>query len=104
MKNIFETFEEKPTEEIFETILKNKNITLERIITNGQTTPPGEWYNQDRDEWVLLLKGSALMLFEDNKIQTLNSGDYLLIPKFYKHRVQWIDPDNECIWLALHFN
>ena len=103
VKNFFETFEEKPTEEIIEKILENKNLKLERIITNGQITPPGEWYNQENDEWVLLLKGSALILFEDFETKTLNSGDYILIPKFYKHRVQWVDPHNECIWIALHF-
>jgi cupin 2 domain-containing protein len=102
-QNIFETELEKPKEELFETILNNKNFKLERIITNGQTTPPGEWYNQENDEWVVLLKGSAMLLFEDEKFIILNQGDHILIPKHCKHRVQWVDPNQECIWLALHF-
>jgi cupin 2 domain-containing protein len=102
-QNIFKTNPEKPNEEIFEIILNNKNLKLERIITNGQTTPPGEWYNQENDEWVVLIQGSALILFENEKFIILNKGDHILIPKNCKHRVQWVDSNQECIWLALHF-
>jgi len=101
--NIFSKLpEEKLPKELFETLLKNKNIKLERIISTGQITPKNEWYDQAYDEWIILLKGVAKILFEDNAEISLKSGDYLLIPAHQKHRVSWTDPNDVCVWLALH--
>jgi len=105
MKNIFQDIYESSTEEIFEIILGSENMRLERIISNGHATPPGEWYDQDNDEWVLLVKGSAGLLFEgDVEIVALKPGDYIHIPAHRKHRVEWTDCTEKTIWLALHYN
>lgn len=90
-------------EELFETLLKTKDVTLERIVSKGHITPKGEWYDQERDEWVLLLAGSATIHFDDGDLTELRPGDYLLIPAHRKHRVVKTDTFCETIWLALHY-
>jgi cupin 2 domain-containing protein len=101
--NLFENLPETCTAEIFETLFENKNLKLERIISDGQATPPGQWYDQGWDECVVLLQGNAGILFEeDNTPVVLKSGDYLFIPTHKRHRVEWTDPKQKTIWLAIH--
>lgn len=89
--------------EYFETLVSAPDVRIERIISHGQATPAGEWYDQDRDEWVLLLKGSAALLFEgESESRALSVGDYLLIPAHVRHRVEWTAPGKTTIWLAVH--
>jgi cupin 2 domain-containing protein len=89
--------------ELFETLLQNDNVRIERIISKGHMTPPGEWYDQDRDEWVLLLRGVARLSFDgDCAPLEMVAGDYVFIPAHCKHRVDWTDPQQESIWLAVH--
>jgi cupin 2 domain-containing protein len=92
------------SDEVFETIVESDSVRIERIISFGQATQEGEWYNQDRDEWVLVLAGSAGLFFEGaQEPQHLNTGDYTLIPAGCRHRVAWTDPDVRTVWLAVHF-
>ena len=80
------------------------NFRLERIVSAGQATPPGEWYDQDTHEWVALLTGGAGLRFEDEaEPRVLRPGDYLLIPAHRRHRVEWTDPEAPTVWLALHY-
>lgn len=87
--------------EIFETIIQKKNIKIERIISYGQTTPKDYWYDQDEDEFVVILKGSAKLQYENNEIIELNLGDSLLIKAHEKHKV--IYTDNPTVWLAVFY-
>jgi cupin 2 domain-containing protein len=103
IKNIFENIPEECKTEIFEILFEDKGFKLERIISEGQGTPPGQWYEQDWDEWVVLLKGGADILFEgDGAPIALKPGDYIHIPAHKKHRVEWTDPHEKTIWLAIH--
>lgn len=102
--NIFSSIPRQLSEELTETIFQGENVKIERIISKGHTTPEGEWYDQDQDEWVLLLQGQAILAFEDSKTTNLVSGDYLYIPAHVRHRVEWTDPERDCIWLAVHIN
>jgi cupin 2 domain-containing protein len=103
--NIFSAIPNLVKDEIFETLLKTNHLRLERIISSGQATPPGKWYDQATDEWAILLKGSAGLLFEGNKeIMVLHPGDYVHILAHQRHRVEWTDPRQETIWLALHYS
>ncbi|MDJ0600831.1 MAG: cupin domain-containing protein [Crocosphaera sp.] len=102
MDNIFRLPELLNNKEIFETIINNKNFKIERIISTGQTTPEGTWYNQEEDEWVILLQGEATLLYSDNSSIALKAGDYLLIKAHEKHRVIFTSIDPPCIWLAIH--
>jgi len=91
--------------EIFETLLEKPGIKIERIISSGQATPQGEWYDQSRDEWVLLLCGSAgLMIEGEISHRNLVAGDYLLLPAGCRHRIEWTDPEVKSVWLAIHFD
>jgi cupin 2 domain-containing protein len=101
--NLFENLPDTCTAEIFETLLENKNLKIERIVSDGQATPPGQWYDQGWDEWVVLLQGNAGILFEeDHAPVVLKPGDNLFIPTHKIHRVEWTDPKQKTIWLVIH--
>ena len=103
-QNIFSKIPFDLPEEAFEEIIRNNSFKLERIISKGHATPKGEWYDQNKNEWVILLKGSAGLLIEGEKqVMTLKPGDYICLPAHVRHRVEWTDSAEETIWLALHF-
>jgi len=77
-------------------------VRLERIVSTGQATPPGEWLSQAHEEWVLLLKGAAILTLEGEAPLMLGPGDHVLIPADLRHRVDWTDPRAPTVWLALH--
>jgi len=104
IKNIFWGFPEIIMKEISETLLNTEHSRLERIISSGQMTPPGEWYDQDKNEWVILLSGSAGLLFEGEAgVYVMQPGDYIHIPAHHRHRVEWTDPEQKTVWLTLHY-
>jgi cupin 2 domain-containing protein len=85
-------------------LLVNDNLRIERIVSTGQASPPGFWYDQDWAEWVLVLAGSAGVLFEgEAEPRVLHAGDYLLIPAHRRHRVAWTDAARPTVWLAVHY-
>ena len=104
MNNIFNLPPSLPDKELFESIVSNDNILIERIISTGQTAPIGEWYDQDKDEWVILLQGEAILSYEDGSQIKLSSGDYLFIPAHFLHRVEYTSIEPTCIWLTVHGN
>lgn len=86
-------------------LLARPGLKIERIVSHGQTTPPGRWYDQDQDEWVLVVTGAATLKFETDLTPCrLGPGDYLLIPAHCRHRVEWTDPKVATVWLALHLD
>lgn len=105
--------------EVFEDIVKSDNVRIERIISNGQTSPEHGWYNQDQNEWVIVIKGRAQLIFEnplDNSVDSpvnhsdknqtvvdLNVGDYINIPSHTKHKVSYTDTTQPTIWLAVFY-
>jgi cupin 2 domain-containing protein len=102
-KNIFENIPEKLPEEIFETIISTPHVSIERVISNGHSSPQDFWYDQDRNEWVIVLKGQARLKFFKEESVELRPGDYIHIPAHCKHRVEWTDPNEATIWLAVHY-
>lgn len=100
--NLFQAIPEQLPQELFKTLLLRNGLRLERIVSRGHTTPSGEWYDQNQDEWVILLSGSATLLFENGEYQQLTPGDYLLIPAHCRHRVDSTDSLEQSVWLALH--
>lgn len=79
-------------------------MRLERIVSTGHATPPGQWLDQDTNEWVAVLRGRAALRFEDEEgPRVLGPGDCALIPAHRRHRVEWTDPDEPTVWLALHY-
>jgi cupin 2 domain-containing protein len=102
-KNVYAAIPDSSDKEIFEELLKTNNVIVERIISSGHRSPESGWYDQERNEWVLVLKGRATLAFEDQKTIDLNEGDYINIPSHTKHKVIWTEPDRETIWLAIHY-
>lgn len=101
-QNLLENIPFNLQEEIFQNILNHKEIKIERIISKGHCSAPDFWYDQNENEWVLLIKGEAKLQFEKN-IRHLFPGDYLNIPAHTRHRVQWTTLDEETIWLAIFY-
>ncbi|WP_432744898.1 phosphoribosylaminoimidazole carboxylase [Methylobacter sp. G7] len=103
--NIFKNIPNQLPEELIECIFKQDNMHIERIVSKGHITPAGQWYDQDGDEWVMLLQGQATILYEQgNQSLHLIAGDYLLIPAHTRHRVEWTPPGLNTIWLAAHLH
>ena len=91
-------------EEDFSEILARPGLKIERIISHGQTSPAGFWYDQAWNEWVIVLKGSATLQFEQEPAaRSLDVGDYVFIPARKRHRVEWTEPQQPTVWLAVHF-
>ena len=104
MKNLFKNIPDKLPKELFESLVESQHIQIERIVPRGYASPEEDWYDQDRNEFVLLVKGSARLLFEDGREVDMGPGDWLEIPTHVKHRVAWTDGERETIWLAVHFS
>ncbi|OYQ66616.1 cupin [Pseudanabaena sp. SR411] len=102
MPNIYKLPQEVSQLEKFEQIVSGKNIQIERIVSTGETTPSGQWYDQELDEWVILLQGEAELSYTDYTRIKIKAGDYLLIPAHTKHRVEYTSIEPACIWLAVH--
>ena len=91
-------------EEIFHTICRSDNVTIERIVSRGHASPEGFWYDQDKNEFILIVQGSAgIKLENESEMVVLTTGDYLDICAHVKHRVEWTDPAGDTIWLAVHY-
>lgn len=102
--NIYSQIPNEFSKELFEEIIQGGKFKLQRIVSKGHTTPESKWYDQDADEWVILLKGSASIAFEGQKKSvSLKPGDHIKLPAHTKHRVERTDSNSETIWLALHY-
>lgn len=105
MKNLFDISGIAGNDsEIFEELLNLENIKIERIISTGQKTKEGEWLEENESEWVILLQGTSIVIFESGEKYNLKKGDYLFIPSNMKHRVEYTSENPKCIWLAVHIN
>jgi len=100
--NLFHDLSQPLPQEVFTTLLEASHIRIERIVSHGHTSPEGYWYNQDRHEWVIVLKGDARLRFEDRLIE-MKPGDFVNIPAHQKHRVEWTTPDEPTVWLAVYY-
>ena len=88
--------------ELVTTLLEAPNVRIERIISHGHASPPDFWYDQKQSEWVVVLKGAARLQFEDGVVE-MKPGDFINIPAFKKHRVEWTTPDEPTIWLGVRY-
>jgi cupin 2 domain-containing protein len=90
-------------DEQFESLLSRPGIRILRIVSNGQASPEGEWYDQAGDEWVVVLRGSAGVLIEgETEARELGPGAFLFLPAHSRHRVAWTSADEPTVWLAVH--
>lgn len=103
MDNLLASLPDASGGEVFEAILTRPGVVIERIVSQGQVTPPDAPFRQDHDEWVLLLSGEAGLWIEDEGDRTLRPGDHVLIAAGRRHRVTRTAPDMPTVWLAAHF-
>ena len=87
-------------EEVSDTLFANARCRIERIVSFGHASPPGFWYEQEEDEWVVLVAGSAVLAFADGRVLDLRAGDWLSLPARCRHRVEAVSQD--AVWLAVH--
>jgi cupin 2 domain-containing protein len=103
--NVFTPSLEKHEGERIEEILAAPGLRVEKIVSKGDASPEGFWFDQEWDEWVLLLRGAARLRFESPEgTEEMMPGDYILIPAHARHRVDCTSPDEETVWLAVHFS
>lgn len=102
--NLFDVPQGDLGEERFEELLRGGKFRVERIISTGQATADGEWYDQEGAEWVVLVSGGARLRFEgEEELVEMRPGDYVNIPARCRHRVEWTDPERPTVWLAIHY-
>lgn len=101
--NIFETLPADLSEEVFEDIVRTPGVRIERIVSRGHSSPLEGWYDQEDHEWVIVLEGTASILFEDGRQVDLGRGDYLDIPAHSRHKVLRTDDHGVTIWLAVFY-
>ena len=99
--NIFADLPPRSAPEHFLTLTQSGKVRIERIVSNGQCSPKDFWYDQPEDEWVLLVQGGATLGFEDSAPVRLKAGDYLMIARHIKHRIDETSAD--AVWLAVHY-
>lgn len=106
VRNLLEGGPDSSHEEIFETLLTFRGrVRIERILSRGECSPAGFWYDQPQSEWVIVLRGSPQIRLEGEEgVRALKPGDSLLLLPHVRHRVEWTDPESLTIWLAVHFD
>jgi cupin 2 domain-containing protein len=104
MGNLFDNIPADLPEELFEQLVESSCVRIERIVSKGHSSPESGWYDQEENEWVVVLKGAAKLRFEqDGKLVELDAGDYINIPARVRHRVEWTNPEMETVWLAFFY-
>lgn len=101
--NIFDSLPKNLSSEVFEDIVRSSTMRIERIVSKGHSSPDTGWYDQDENEWVMVIEGKASLEFDDGSKCDLSAGDYINIPAHVKHRVAWTDPNEITVWLAVFY-
>ena len=102
MANLFSSLPATLPDEINETLVRAKHVRIERIVSQGHVSPEGFWYDQEQNEFVLVVQGAARLRFVDEVVE-MRPGDWLNIPAHRKHRVEWTTPSEQTIWLAVFY-
>lgn len=100
--NLFDDLPRDLPEELVTALLEAGLLRIERIVSRGQASPEGFWYDQPQHEWVLVLRGAARLRFEDRLLE-MRAGDFVHIPARTRHRVEWTTPEEPTVWLAVHY-
>lgn len=102
-ENIFKSISGDFSEEIITVLVESEGARIERIVSTGQSSPSAGWYDQEENEWVMVLEGEAILAFPEAEDIRLKAGDYINIPAHRKHRVSWTAPDIRTVWLAVFY-
>jgi len=103
--NVFTGLPTVLPEEVFTILLDRPGLRIERIVSQGQASPPGFWFDQAQCEWVMVLQGAARLRFEgEDQVVDMAPGDCVDIPAHRRHRVEWTTPNEPTIWLAVFYD
>ena len=104
MGNLFAGLPDQVPAEVFEPLVCAPNVRIERILSTGHASPPGQWYDQPWAEWVAVLAGQAAVLIEgEQQPRVLGPGDHLELAAHVRHRVEWTSTTEPTVWLAVHY-
>jgi cupin 2 domain-containing protein len=103
MPNLFAGLPERLPAELTDTLVQAKHLRIERIVSEGHASSEGFWYDQEENEFVLLLQGAARLQFEDETV-AMKAGDWVNIRVHRRHRVEWTTPDDKSVWLAIFYD
>ena len=103
MNNLSAASPQRLSEEHFDLLLERGRVRIERIVSRGHSSPETGWYDQEQNEWVIVIRGRAGIQFDNGNKVELGVGDYVNIPAHVKHRVEWTDKNSVTIWLAVFY-
>lgn len=104
MQNLFASLPVQLDEELVDVLARGERVRIERIVSTGQASREGFWYDSAQAEWVVLLGGEAGLLLEgEDAPRHLRPGDHVLIPAHRRHRVEWTSGEGPTVWLAVYF-
>ena len=92
----------RPPAEQFGELWQTDRVTVERIVSWGHATAAGDWFDQETDEWVMVVQGAARLRVDGGDAIEMRAGDWVLLPARVRHRVEWTDPAGPTVWLAVH--
>ena len=103
--NLLDDIPVASADEHVEPLASSRHVRVERIVSHGHASPAGFWYDQPQTEFVIVLRGAARLRFEDDAAPLeLKPGDSATISAHRRHRVEWTDPGEPTVWLALHYS
>ena len=102
LNNIFAEIPGELDNELMQVLQQSDNIKIQRIVSKGQVSPETGWYDQQQNEWVIVIKGEAVITFEQTEV-AMQAGSYINIPAHTKHKVSWTHPDLETVWLVVYY-
>lgn len=104
MENLFTGLPDKADQELVSVLARSSQARVERIVSTGQCSPEGFWYDQEEHEWVVVLAGQAGILLEgESSPRLMKPGDHMNIAAHRRHRVEWTSPDEPTVWLAVFY-
>ncbi|NMG45004.1 cupin domain-containing protein [Aromatoleum toluvorans] len=98
--NLYADLPPPGSDEAFDTLLERPGMRIERIVSHGHASPAGFWYDQAQTEWVIVVRGEAVLAFEDGERRAMAAGDWVTIAPHRRHRVESTGPAT--VWLAVH--
>ncbi len=105
MNNLFDDIPDTVLEELSDTLVETPSVRIERIVSFNHASSEDFWYEQEQNEWVVILQGRAKILFAGEKFPLeMGLGDFVNIPAHQRHRVEWTTPDGPTIWLAVFYS
>ncbi len=90
-------------DELFDKLLEGKRFIVNRIVSPSMPEGDVKWYDQEEDEWLVLLQGEASIEYSDGKKKMLKPFDILNIPAHCRHRVAYTSSEPLAVWLTIHY-